>query len=68
MIPQCLNYFAFIVGKKLGGHAAKILDIGIYGNPFNWLNDEFLFTTTISIVPTEVKKTGLFGVPMITLL
>jgi hypothetical protein len=29
MIAQCLDYFAFIVGEKLGGHDAKILDIGI---------------------------------------
>ncbi|MEP7145128.1 MAG: hypothetical protein ABI707_19735 [Ferruginibacter sp.] len=29
MISQRLDYFAFIVGKKLGGHNAKILDIGI---------------------------------------
>lgn len=30
MIAQRLNYFAFIVGKKLGGHDANILDIGIW--------------------------------------
>ena len=30
MIAQRLNYFAFIVGKKLGGHDANILEIGIW--------------------------------------
>jgi len=45
MISQCLNYFAFIVGEKLGGHDTKILDIGIW-----ILNTACLFNSLPSAV------------------
>ena len=31
MIPQRLDDFAFIVGEKLGGHDANIMDIEYWG-------------------------------------